>query len=293
VKRPNFAFIVGAFLAIGILAFAVLSEIAGRSVAVFVHPVALAIVVGGSVACALMSTSLKDLGRILQRTYYAVRYPRNDFIGTIREIVRLNIGTNKDVLFLERVEGTVENAMLKDAVQLMNMGFKADEIRRFLEVRREQNEHGVNQCSILYFGLAKLGPALGLVGTLIGLVVLLYYHMGGGNVEKVASSMGVALTATLYGVGLANLLFGPLSEYMQHTAEKAYLLDTLVIEGAVLIKERRYPVYLLQALKSYVPREDFEAVEAVMRLEVQQARGAAAAAAAAAATSPTASEEAA
>jgi chemotaxis protein MotA len=268
-KKPNFGFIIGVIFGTAILVSAVLTEVAGQSTAVFVHPVAVAIVFGGSIAASLMSVATRDLLRIIQRTYYAVRYPRHDFIGTIREIVRVNIGANKDVLFLEKADTLVQNAMLKDAIQLMNMGFKSDDIRRFLEVRREQNELAMSQCSILYFGLAKLGPALGLVGTLIGLVVLLYYHMGGGDVAKVASSMGVALTATLYGVGLANLLFGPLSEYMHYTAEKAYALDTLVIEGAVLIKERRYPVYLLQALKSYVPREDYDAVEAVMQEEVQ------------------------
>jgi len=268
-KKPNLGFIGGVFFGVSILIFAVLSEVADKSTAVFVHPVAVAIVFGGSIAAALMSVATKDLFRIFQRTYFAVRYPRNDFVGTIREIVRVNVGANKDVLFLEKAESLVQNAMLKDAIQLMNMGFKSDEIRRFLEVRREQNEHAINQCSVLYFGMAKLGPALGLVGTLIGLVVLLYYHMGGGDVAKVASSMGIALTATLYGVGLANLVFGPLSEYMHYTADKAYALDTLVIEGAVLIKERRYPVYLLQALKSYVPREDYNAVEAVMQEEVR------------------------
>lgn len=270
--RPNLAFVIGALAAVGVLTSAVLTEVGGKSVAVFVHPVAIAIVFGGSVACALMSVSFRDLLRIMQRTYFAIRYPKNDFIGTIREVVRVSIGASKDVLYLERAEGEIKNAMLRDGIQLMNMGFKAEDVRRFLEVRREQNEHGFNQCSILYFGLAKLGPALGLVGTLIGLVVLLYYHMGGGDVARVASSMGVALTATLYGVGVANLIFGPLSEYMAHTSEKAYLLDTLVIEGAVLIKERRYPLYLIQALKSYVPREDYEAVEAVLREEAQAVR---------------------
>jgi chemotaxis protein MotA len=106
----------------------------------------------------------------------------------------------------------------------------------------------------------------------MGLVILLYYHMGGGNIDKVASSMGVALTATLYGVGMANLFFGPLAEYMQSMAEKSFLLDTLVIEGAVLIKERKHPVFLVQALKSYMPREDFERFDALIRDEISASR---------------------
>jgi|GEM_PF-1523312 len=271
-RRINTAFITGALLALGIIYFALKFELGPNSIMIFLNPVALAIVVGGTFSCAMMSVPFKDFWRILERTYYAVRYPKTDFLGTAAQVVRLSVGANRDVLHLEKAEGSVQNVMLKDSIQLINMGFKGEDLRRFMEVRREQNESSLNQASIFYFSLSKLGPALGLVGTLIGLVILLYYHMGGGNIDKVASSMGVALTATLYGVGLANLIFGPLAEYMQLSAEKSFLLDTLVIEGVVQIKERKHPVYLVQALKSYMPREDFAAFDDLIRAEISSPR---------------------
>ena len=279
-RRINSAFLVGAALAAFIIYFALKFELGANSILIFLNPVALAIVVGGTFACAMMSVPFKDFYRIVERTYYAIRFPKTDFLGTAAQLVRLSVGSNRDVLHLEKAEDTVQNVMLKDSIQLINMGFKGEDLRRFMEVRRDQNESSLNQASIFYFSLSKLGPALGLVGTLIGLVILLYYHMGGGNIDKVASSMGVALTATLYGVGLSNLLFGPLAEYMQLSAEKSLLLDTLVIEGVVQIKDRKHPVYLVQALKSYMPREDFSAFDALIRNEISSPREAAAAAAA-------------
>ena len=279
-RRINSAFLVGAALAAFIIYFALKFELGANSILIFLNPVALAIVVGGTFACAMMSVPFKDFYRIVERTYYAIRFPKTDFLGTAAQLVRLSVGSNRDVLHLEKAEDTVQNVMLKDSIQLINMGFKGEDLRRFMEVRRDQNESSLNQASIFYFSLSKLGPALGLVGTLIGLVILLYYHMGGGNIDKVASSMGVALTATLYGVGLSNLLFGPLAEYMQLSAEKSFLLDTLVIEGVVQIKDRKHPVYLVQALKSYMPREDFSAFDALIRNEISSPREAAAAAAA-------------
>lgn len=268
-RRLNTAFITGCILALAIIWIALKLELGENSVKIFINPVAIAIVFGGTLACAFISLPFKDFWRVVERTYYAIRYPKTDFIGTAAQVIRLSVGASRDVLHLENAENTVQNAMLKDSIQLINMGFKAEDLRRFLEVRRDQNESSLNQASIFYFSLSKLGPALGLVGTLIGLVILLYYHMGGGNIDKVASSMGVALTATLYGVAMANLIFGPLAEYMQLSAEKSFLLDTLVIEGVVQIKERKHPVYLVQVLKSYMPREDFETFDEVIRAEIR------------------------
>lgn len=271
-RRANLSILVGLILGVVVLAGAIAMEIKGESATVFVHPVAALIVLGGSLACSLIFSPMSELMRIVQRTYYAIRFPKNDYLGTIRDIVKMSVGVSKDVMYIEKAEADIRNMMFRDGLQLIIMGFKADDIRRFMEVRRDQNEFGVNQCSVLYFNLAKLGPALGLVGTLLGLVILLYYHMGGDNIAQVASSMGVALTATLYGVAFANLIFGPLSEYMQYIAEKGILLDTLIIEGIVMIKERKHPIYLVQALKSYIPREDFEAVDEIMKQEMVGAK---------------------
>jgi len=268
--RFNKAFLLGSVLGLAVVWLALKLELGGNSVKIFVNPVAILIVFGGTLACALVSLPFQDLWRVIERTWYAVRNPKTDFLGTAVQVIRLSVETNRDQLYLEKAESIVGHVMLKDSVQLINMGFKSEDLRRFLEVRRDQNESALNQASIFYFSLSKLGPALGLVGTLIGLVILLYYHMGGGNIDKVASSMGVALTATLYGVAMANLIFGPLAEYMQLTAEKSYLLDTLVIEGVVQIKERKHPVYLVQVLKSYIPREDFAKFDLLVRQEIKR-----------------------
>jgi chemotaxis protein MotA len=86
--------------------------------------------------------------------------------------------------------------------------------------------------------------------------------------EKIASSMGIALTATLYGVGVANLFFSPIADYLQYNSERGSILDSMIVEAVVQIKERRHPVYLLQALKSYMPREDYPEIDRMMKNEL-------------------------
>lgn len=270
--RTNKTLLFGALAGLCIVMFAILYEIKGMSVAVFMHPVALMIVFGGSLSAALVSMPLKELRRVFKRTYYAVTRPKDDFINTLREIVRVSVGANRDVMYLEKQSGNISNSMFADGLNFISMGFKVDDIKRFMEIKKEQNENALGECSVLFFSIAKMGPAFGLLGTLVGLIILLYYHMGDGNMEKVASSMGVALTATLYGVGLANLVFSPLGDYMQYNAERGAELDNMVIEGVIQIKERRHPVYLLQALKAYLPREDYPMLDLIMKEEMAHSR---------------------
>jgi chemotaxis protein MotA len=92
------------------------------------------------------------------------------------------------------------------------------------------------------------------LGTLLGLIALLYFQMASQDMSRIASSMGVALTATLYGVSLSNLIFGPLGEYLHSCAQKSARLDEIVLDGALMLRERRGPVYMLQSLRVSLPR---------------------------------------
>lgn len=276
--RLNRTLIFGLLLGIGVIIAGLALEIDGASPRVFFHPVAILIVFGGSLAGAMISLPAKQLLRVARRTYFVIRNPKDDYMGTLRDILRVSIGINKDVLYLEKLDAEVSNIMFRDGLSMVAMGFKGDDIRRLLEIKKEQNEASLSQCSVLFFNISKMGPAFGLLGTLVGLVILLYYHMGAGNMEKVASSMGVALTATLYGVGLSNLVFQPLAEYLQYNTERGAALDAMVIEGVVQIKERRHPIYLAQTLKAYVPREDYVDIDRIMQQEMAASKTPAAAA---------------
>jgi chemotaxis protein MotA len=267
-KRLNRSLIGGALFGTFAIFMAVKSEIDGMSASVFVHPVGLMTVFGGIIAAAFMQLPWHELKRVFTRTYYVIVYPRNDYMPTLREALQVSVGVSRDSQFLENIDQKIQNAMLKDGLALITMGYKSEDIRRFLEIKREQNESSLGECSVFYYSMAKLGPAFGLLGTLIGLIILLYYHMSSGNMDKVASSMGIALTATLYGVGVANLVFSPFADYMQYNSERGALQDALVVEAVIQIKERRHPVYLLQALKAYMPREDYAEVDRILQTEL-------------------------
>ncbi len=267
-RRTNRSLIFGLMFGITIIAAAIYVEIDGMSAKVFLHPVGITAVFGGILSTALISAPSHHLWRMLQRTWYVIRFPRNNFLPNLREALQVSIGLNKDSQFLEIHGPKIQNAMLRDGVALISMGYKTEDIRRLLDIKKDQNEAALGECAVFYYSLAKMGPAFGLLGTLIGLIIMLYYHMSAGNMDKIASSMGIALTATLYGVGIANLVLSPLADYLQYNSEHCAMQDSMVIEAVVQIKERRHPVYLLQALKSYMPREDYPEVDRIMQTEL-------------------------
>ena len=267
-RRINKSLIIGLLLGFGAIVSAVFIEIDGMSARVFFHPVGVIAVFGGIIATALISSPFSEILRIFQRTWYVIRFPRNEFIPNLRESIWVSIGLSRDSQFVEVNGQKIKNAMLRDGLALISMGYKSEDIRRLLEIKKDQNESSLGECSVFYYSMAKMGPAFGLLGTILGLIIMLYYHMSAGNMEKIASSMGIALTATLYGVGVANLLLSPLADYLQYNAESCAKQDSMVIEAVVQIKERRHPVYLLQALKAYMPREDYPEVDRIMQDEL-------------------------
>jgi len=270
VRRTNRSLIFGLLFGVLAIATAIYFEIDGMSAMVFLHPVGIVAVFGGLVATALISAPLVQLQRIFSRTRYVITHPRNNYIPNLREALWVSIGLSRDSQFIEANADKVQNAMLRDGLALISMGYKTEDIRRLLEVKKDQNEASLGECSVFYYSLAKMGPAFGLLGTLVGLIIMLYYHMSSGNMDKIASSMGIALTATLYGVGVANLILSPIADYLQYNAEHCAMLDNMVIEAVIQIKERRHPVYLLQALKAYMPREDYGQVDQLLRAELSR-----------------------
>jgi chemotaxis protein MotA len=252
--RSNITLLAGMALGFLVLIVAIGMEIGDQSAIVFVHPVALMVVFGGCLTAALIARPIIDLIEALRVTWAAILRPKDEFAATALELIRLSRASASNPILLDEPDKATSNPLIGEALQTLSMGFPKDEVRRHLERRRDDNETSLLGAADLFLWLGRLGPAFGLLGTLLGLISLLYYHMDSGDMTRVASSMGVALTATLYGVALSNLIFGPLGEYLHSCAQKSAKLDDLVLDGALLLRERRGPIYTLQALRVCLPR---------------------------------------
>ncbi len=260
-RRSNFTLISGLILGFIVLAAAIVIEIGTAGALVLVHPVAIIVVFGGTLTAALIARPMSDLVEACQVTWAAIFRPKDEFAPAAIEIIRLSKASMSNPLVLDDPDKGTSNPLIAEALHTLSMGFPKEEVRRHLERRRDDNESSLISASDLFLWLGRLGPAFGLMGTLLGLIAMLYFHMGSGDMSKVASSMGVALTATLYGVSMANLIFGPLGEYLHACAQKSARLDEIVLDGALMLRERRGPVYILQSLRVSLPRHSLGAFD--------------------------------
>jgi len=145
-------------------------------------------------------------------------------------------------------------------------GYNTNEIRDILETRienrilREKSEANVLKT------MGKYSPAFGMIGTLIGLVVMLYgmANIAGGDedpMKVLGAGMGAALITTFYGTILANLMFNPMAVKFETRIEKSNTLQMMLIEGVLLIHARKHPLIVREKLNSFLRPRDWKKPE--------------------------------
>ncbi len=143
-----------------------------------------------------------------------------------------------------------ENPFLAYGADLVVSGYTGVEIKQILEhTLQSQAERDKRQTD----ALKKMGgdaPAFGMLGTLIGLVIML--SSMGGDPSAIGPSMAVALVTTFYGIILARILFIPLATKMSVRFDVTLFRNILQMEGLVLLAERKSPRYIQDKINSFV-----------------------------------------
>ncbi|HOG76621.1 MAG TPA: MotA/TolQ/ExbB proton channel family protein [Candidatus Marinimicrobia bacterium] len=116
--------------------------------------------------------------------------------------------------------------------------------------------------------MGKYSPAFGMIGTLIGLVVMLYgmaqiSSAGLDPMQVLGEGMGAAIITTFYGVILANLIFNPMAVKFETRIQKQNILQMMLIEGILLLQARKHPLIIREKLNSYLRPRDWKNPEEI------------------------------
>lgn len=194
----------------------------------FLDPVALAIVVGGTLLATLLRAPLGDGGRAIAAlaTLGRRRFDAAPLLGQIAALGR--IARRHGVVALDR--SVITDPDLAAAVAAIVDGAAPDDVAALIrEARRVRIERHVAAAD-LWVAAAEAAPAMGMVGTLVGLARM-FASMS--DPAAIGSAMAVALLATLYGAVLANLVLAPIAARLRaaariEAAERARLDAPLV-----------------------------------------------------------------
>ncbi len=149
---------------------------------------------------------------------------------------------------LARQKEGVKNLFFRDGLTLILNSFTPEEIKHNMCAKINAKQTQFSHAANLFESLGKLCPGMGLVGTIIGLVQMLANL---SDPSKLGAGMAVSLLATLYGLILGTVIYTPLSEKITIYAEKSLQLDTMIMEGVILLKEKKSNAHLRDVLSTY------------------------------------------
>ena len=223
------------------------------------------IVVGGTLAATMVNLPLKavrNLFNILKNVFKGEDY---DYVGIINEIVEKAQKARKDgLLSLEADLPNMREGFFKNGIELAINERESSRLRTFLnlEMNNIASRHIAGQELFLYMG--TYAPAFGMLGTVLGLIVMMNNFAGGSEEisatydvsEKFAqllSGMGLALITTFYGVFMANMIFLPIGGKLKRKSENEMMLKNIVVEGIISIHAREHPLLIKEKLMTFVP----------------------------------------
>lgn len=233
---------------------------------VFVSAPSILIVAGGSFAATMLSYSMKDVLGLMRSIFVVFKKQKVRMPEEVDNIVELAPMARKSMQELEKQLSSLGNPFLRDGLQMVVDGYNPEEIREIMETRidnrilREKSESNVLRT------MGKYSPAFGMIGTLIGLVVMLYgmADIAGGGEDPMAvlgAGMGAALITTFYGTILANLIFNPMAVKFETRIEKQSILQMMLIEGVLLLHARKHPLIVREKLNSFLRPRDWKRPE--------------------------------
>lgn len=203
-------------------------------------PAALLIILSGTAGALLVSFPIHDLKLIGPLLRAAFQISKPDEVHTIRLLVRFSeIARKEGLLALESEISQTENQMIEKGLTLIFEGKDSRTTRRILSWDMQMQHDDEMRGAELFAAAGRYSIAMGIVGTVTGLLLALPGNLE--NMAELASGITAALAATLYGLGLAFLLWIPLKNRIKSRSARDHLINKLVIEGLLSIQDGDAP----------------------------------------------------
>ncbi|MFT6193764.1 MAG: chemotaxis protein MotA [Cognaticolwellia sp.] len=241
----DLATLIGIFGAIGVLVVAMF--LAG-DISMFVETQSVLIVFGGSILVVLANYNLRQffgIGKIIAKSFiFKLETPEE----LIEKSVEMADAARKGG-FLALEEAEISNAFMQKGVDMLVDGHDADVVRttmqKDIDLTTERHETGSN----MMMALADVAPAMGMIGTLIGLVAMLSNM---DDPKAIGPAMAVALLTTLYGAFLANVIATPIASKLKLRLAEEKMNQELVLDAVLGIQDGQNPRVIEGLLKSYL-----------------------------------------
>ncbi|MBT8340350.1 MAG: motility protein A [Desulfatitalea sp.] len=243
----DIATLIGIIIAGGLV---VISILMGGSGAWFVNYPSLMIVLGGTMGATLINYPLADIGAMFKVTKNAFRPRKLNPLGLIPTMVDLaKVARKEGILSFDRYIRRVNEPFLARGMQMAVDGMESDAIEEVLSTEIMWVEERHRLVADIYTTMGTFSPAVGMLGTIIGLVQML---MQMKDPAAIGAPMAVALLTTFYGTLLANLLFLPIAGKLKVRSRQEILTKQMVLQGILAIQGGDNHRIVAEKLKAFL-----------------------------------------
>ena len=205
---------------------------------------------GGAFSCVLMSYSLSDYIAGLKSISLIFKVPQVNTPDVIRKIIELsNVARKEGLLSLEEASAELDDPFLKKGVLLIVDGTDPELVRGIMETELTSVDNRHRKKIAFWEDLGAMGPAWGMIGTLVGLINMLQQM---DDPSSIGPSMAIALITTLYGSMLANWICIPTAGKLKANNEEEMTVKEIMIEGLLSIQAGENPRVIEEKLKSFL-----------------------------------------
>jgi len=226
----------------------------GVGVGAYIDIPSVLIVVGGSIGALMISYKPVQMKQFTKIFMIAIKPPEEDVAELIKKLVEFATKARKDgILALEGEVNSEPNEFLKKGLSMAIDGSEPDTIRELLEIEMEQTSTRHKVHGSIFSDWAALAGAMGMVGTLIGLVAML---LNMADPSAIGPSMAVALLTTMYGAIIGNVFGTPISIILGIRNDEETLVKEMILSGIMSIQSGDAPRVLEAKLLSYLSPKD-------------------------------------
>ena len=251
----DLATLIGLVLCLGLMILGIVSGDEGfGALKNFIDGQSALITLGGAFGSTLISNKLSDFLNGLKSFTLAIKLKKQDQTEVIKKIIELsNVARKEGLLALEDAAAELDDPFIKKGILLIVDGTEPDLVRAILETELSCIEQRHKKVISVWETLAAMGPAWGMIGTLIGLINMLKNLE---DVTTVGPNMSIALITTLYGSMLANWIAIPVAGKLKANNAEEVTLKEVVVEGLLSIQAGENPRVIEEKLKSFLAPSD-------------------------------------
>ncbi|MDD7643236.1 MAG: motility protein A [bacterium] len=257
----DLASLIGLLLGVVMVVFGIVTGDGGFTLLKnFVDVPSVIITIGGSLAGVIACNKLPFMATGFKGIALSMKEPGYNPAAMISNIINLsNVARKEGLLALEEAAADIEDTFLKKGVMLVVDGTDPELVRGILETDLACTEDRHKQVIGFWEKWAELGPAWGMIGTLIGLVNMLK------NLEDASTigpNMAVALLTTLYGSLIANWLCNPTATKLKLNNANEMIIKQIIVEGLLSIQAGENPHVIEEKLKTFLTPKEREVLGA-------------------------------